>query len=200
MEKELSKKVFIWIKELRVPFFTCTIVPVFLGATVAWYKMSIFNPVLFSLTLLGTLSIHAGSNMIDDYLDHKSGCDSHLQYENLESTFFGGSRILVEGKLKPKNVYKASILTLAIGGVIGAFLTILRGWEIIILGGIGMFSGYFHAKHISTRGLGELSLFLNFGPLIVLGSYFVQVQKFGIEPLLASLPIGILMFCILLIN
>lgn len=200
MTKDPSEKVIIWIKELRTPFFTCTIVPVNLGATVAWYETRIFDLELFALTLIGMLAIHAGSNMIDDYFDYESGADKHPIYGRLESPFFGGSGVLVDGELEPYQVRHASIISFLFGGMIGVYLALVRGWEILVIGIIGVLLGYFHAKHVSRRGLGEFSLFLNFGPLPVLGSFFVQTQIFAVGPLLASLPIGILMFCILLIN
>jgi len=200
MTMDNSKKVIIWIKELRTPFFTCTIVPVTLGTMIAWYEIGIFDLELFALTLIGMIAIHAGSNMIDDYFDYESGADRHPIYDRLESPFFGGSGVLVDGELKPEQVRYASLILFLLGGIIGGYLAIVRGLMILIIGVIGSLFGYFHAKHISARGLGEFSLFLNFGPLPVLGSFFVQTQIFSIGPFLASIPIGILMFCMLLIN
>ncbi len=189
-----------WIRELRAPFFTCTIVPVMLGTAVAWFSTGSFNPIHFLLVMVGTISIHAGANMVDDYFDYQSGCDLHPIYDELDSQFFGGSRILTEGKLKPKSVYYASVLSFLFGALIGIYFVFKFGWPILVLGVTGILFGYFHVNYVYKWGLAEFSLFLNFGPLITVGSYFVQTGKMTIMPWIASIPIGLLMACILLIN
>ncbi len=190
----------IWIMEFRIQFFTCSVLPVLLGVMVALNRTGVLRMELLSLTLIGIIAIHAASNMIDDYFDYVSGADEHPIYERLDSPFFGGSGMISEGKLGPEEVRRASVVLFAFGSVIGVYLALARGWEILALGITGILFGYFHAKHISTRGLGEFSMFLNFGPLIALGSYYVQSGEFAIGPIVASLPIGIAMFCMLLVN
>lgn len=193
-------KISVWIRELRAPFFTCTLVPVLLGTAVAWYYTGSFNLIFFLLALIGITAIHAGANMIDDYFDYKSGCDTNPIYDELDSPFFGGSRMLAEGKLKPKEVYIASIIAFAIGSLIGLYFVYSTGWPVLLLGAIGMFFAYFHVTHVCKWGLAEFSLFFNFGPLITLGAYYVQTQQIAVEPLVASMPIGLIMACMLLIN
>ena len=193
-------KVFIWIRELRAPFFAATIVPVLLGATIAWYKFGVFNVIHFVLALVAALCLHAGTNMVNDYFDYKSGCDSHPIYQRFWAPFFGGSRLLPEGVLKPHDVYIAAIVSFGLGGAIGVFLALKAGWIVILFGITGMLSGYFYVKHLSTRGVGEFFVGLNFGPLMAVGSYYVQVQTFTTEPLVASIPIGLLIANVLWIN
>lgn len=189
-----------WIKELKVQFFTATIVPVVLGAAVAWSLRGVFNVMYFALSLIGALCLHAGTNMINDYFDFKSGCDLHPMYKEFWAPFFGGSRLLPEGTLNPKDVYIASLLSFGLGGVIGVFLALERGWILLLLGVIGILSGYFYTTQLATRGLGEFFVGLNFGPLMVLGSYYVQAQMLTIEPLAASIPVGLLIADVLWIN
>ena len=190
----------VWIKELRAPFFTATIVPVLLGATLAWYRVGMFNTIRFMLTLVAALCLHAGTNMINDYFDYKSGCDLHSTYQEFWAPFFGGSRLLPEGVLKSRDVYFAALLSFGLGSILGVFLALETGWIIILLGVVGLISGYFYVTHLSNRGLGEFFLFFNFGPLMVLGSYYVQTQMFSAEPIVASIPIGLLIANVLWIN
>jgi len=192
--------VIVWIRELRAPFFTATVVPVMLGATVAWYRLGVFNPTRFVLTLTAALCLHAGTNMINDYFDYKSGCDLHPMYQEFWAPFFGGSRLLPEGVLKPRDVYVAALLSFGLSGAIGILLALETGWIIILLGAVGVLSGYFYVTHLSRRGVGEFFVGLNFGPLMVTGSYYVQVQTFAAEPLVASIPIGLLIADVLWIN
>jgi len=200
VSKRSSVKPIIWMRELRAPFFTATIVPVLLGATMAWYRAGVFNVTHFMLTLIAALCLHAGTNMINDYFDYKSGCDLHPMYQEFSAPFFGGSRILPEGALNPRNVYIAALVSFGLGGAIGVFLAFEAGWIIILLGVIGVLSGYFYVTHLSTRGVGEFFVGLNFGPLMVIGSYYVQLQTFSAEPLVASIPIGLLIAGVLWIN
>lgn len=190
----------VWIKELRAPFFTATFVPVALGATIAWNLLRVFNATYFMLTLIAALCLHAGTNMINDYFDFKSGCDLHPIYKEFWAPFFGGSRLLPENMLNPRDVYIASLLSFALGGIIGVYLALERGLVILLFGVAGVLSGYFYVTHLATRGVGEFFVSLNFGPLMVLGSYYVQAQMIALEPLVASIPVGLLIADVLWIN
>jgi len=191
-------KLVIWIKELRAPFFTATIVPVTLGATIAWSSLGMFNASHFVLTLIAALCLHAGTNMTNDYFDFKSGCD--IVNKEFVSPFTGGSRLLPEGVLKPRDVHVAALLSFSLASIIGVYLAFDRGWIILLLGVIGILSGYFYTTQLATRVVGEFFVGLNFGPLVVLGSYYVQAQRLSLEPLVASLPIGFLIANVLWIN
>jgi 1,4-dihydroxy-2-naphthoate octaprenyltransferase len=190
----------LWLRELRAPFFTATIVPVLIGAAVACSDSSVVDLPLLSLTLLAALCLHAGSNMANDYYDYLSGCDTHPQYEEFSAPFFGGSRLLPEGLIQARDVHRASLLAIGIGIAIGLYLVWKAGWPILVLGLIGVFSGYLYVTLLAPRGLGEVSVFLNFGPLMVLGSQFVQVGRFSFEALLVSIPVGVFIAAVLWIN
>lgn len=200
MGKSYFKKLKIWITELRAPFFSCTLVPVFLGAAVAWSQYELFDPVLFALTLVATLLVHAGANMVDDYFDYKIGSDRHQIYKSLQSPFFGGSRVLNRGLLQPWSVFIASIIAFSTGGLLGLYLAIRSSLLVLLLGFVGLIFGYYHVTVFSRLGMGEFSLFLNFGPLIAAGSYLVQTGVVEIAPFIASVPVGILMAALLLVN
>jgi len=59
----------------RPPFFTATIVPTIFGAVFAWHETTSFDTLLFILTLMGVLFLHAGTNVVNDYFDYRSGTD-----------------------------------------------------------------------------------------------------------------------------
>lgn len=189
-----------WIKALRAPFFTASIVPVVLGGSIAWSLEGAFNPFYFVLTLVGVVCLHAGANLANDYFDFKSGCDVITR----ELTpFNGGSRVLPEKMLTPQSVYTASMIFFVAGGMIGFYLAFRVGWIILLLGIIGLLSGYLYSApplYLVSRGVGEFLVGINFGPLVVLGTYYVQVQRFALEPLVASLPVGFLIVAVLYIN
>lgn len=187
-----------WLKELRAPFFTAVLIPVLLGATVAWSSLGAFNVVYFLLSLIGAVCVNAGTNLANDYFDYKSGCD--LVNTDFSSPFSGGSGLLPRGVLSPRKVYIASLVFFLFAGIIGIFLALARGWVIVVLGLIGVFSGYFYTTQVAPRGIGEFIVGLNCGPLVVLGSYYVQVQTIALEPIVASIPLGILILEVLWIN
>jgi len=194
----LARSLKTWIRLARIPFLTGTIVPVALGAAVAWLSVRAFNPVLFILTLLGAMCLHLGANIINDYFDFKSGCDA-INVEGI-SPISGGSRVLLENLIKPKTAYLIALTLFGIASIVGIALSVVVGWGVLLLGVIGIISGYFYVSHLAPRGVGELIVGLNFGPLMVLGSSYVQTQRFTFDALIASIPVGLLITAILWIN
>lgn len=188
----------LWAKELRAPFFTAVILPVSLGAVVAWFSLRVFDLLYFVLSLIGMICINAGTNMANDYFDYKSGCD--LDKKDFNSPFSGGSGLLPAGLLDPKKVYMASMIFFGFAGLIGAYLTLTRGWIIAVFGLIGVISGYFYTTKLAPRGIGETIVGFNCGPLAVAGSYYVQTQTIALQAVVASISLGILVLAILWVN
>lgn len=188
----------VWIKALRAPFFTAVLIPVLLGTVVAWFSLGVFNLTYLVLSLVGVVCVNAGTNLANDYFDHKSGCD--LADTDFSSPFSGGSGLLPKGILTPREVYIASLGFFVLAGLVGGFLALTRGWVIVALGLIGVFSGYFYTTQLAPRGIGEFIVGVNCGPLVGIGSYYVQTQTIALEPIVASIPIGILILGVLWIN
>lgn len=191
----------LWIVKTRAPFFTATVVPVCLGAAVAWVATGTFHVGYFVLTLLGALCLQAGTNMTNDYFDHTWGSDEiNTEFAN---PFTGGSRLIQMGLVRPEVYLREGLLFFAAGSLIGVILWLTRGPWVLWLGLIGLFSGYFYTApplRLAGTGLGELLIGLNFGPLMVLGSYYTLTQKVSWEPVLASLPVGLLIALVVWIN
>lgn len=191
----------VWIKALRAPFFTATVIPVVLGATLAWHDSSLLNWQKFWLTLIGVVLIHAGANMINDYFDHKSGCD---EINSNFTPFSGGSRVIQDKQFTARKVFFAAILCFTVGGIIGLYLNYLSASNVVlILGIIGVFLGFFYTVKISRivyGGLGELAVGVGCGLLIVVGTYYVQLRQLPLKVFLVSLPISILIALVLFIN
>jgi len=175
--------------------------PMVLGAAVAWYEGYPFLGGYFLLTLLGAVLLHAGTNLANDYYDHKSGADD-INTEFVRP-FTGGSRMIQRGLLSPKAIHRGALVCFALGALIGIYLALSRGPLIWIFGIIGIISGYFYTTPIffwAARGIGELLVGLNFGVLITLGSYYVQTQTLSWAAFWTSLPLAILILLVLFIN
>jgi len=185
---------------MRAPFFTATIIPTVFGAAFAWHESSLFDTPLFLLTLLGVLCLHAGTNIVNDYFDYKSGTD---RINKNRSPFNGGSPFVVGGILTPKQVYRAAMALFATGAIIGIILALSTSLLIIPLGVIGIGFGYCYTApkvHLAARGVGEIAVGLGFGPLIVAGTYLVMTGELTWLPFIAGLPIGLLIGLVLFIN
>jgi 1,4-dihydroxy-2-naphthoate octaprenyltransferase len=187
--------------ELRATFLTATIVSIVLGASIAWARNGVFEIGFFVLSLVAGAFLHLGTNVANDYFDHKSGGDA-INKEFVRP-FSGGSRMIQKGLLTPREVlFEASIL-LIIGIAVGFYLALNRGLFVLVLGLFGLFSGIFYASppfKLANRGVGEVFVGLNFGVLITIGAYFVQTQTLNVEPLVASIPVALLIFSVVYIN
>jgi len=191
----------LYAAELRAPFFTASIVPISLGAAVAWAGGAGFSWSLFILTLAGGLLLHGGTNVANDYFDHLNRNDE------VNRDFFhpltGGSRLIQRGLLAPREVIIESLVLFCLAALIGIYLVKERGLVILWLGLFGALSGFFYSAPplaLVNRGLGEILIGLNFGILMTIGSYYVQAGRIAWEPALAAVPVAIMIVLVVYIN
>ncbi len=157
-----------------------------------------FSWAYYLLTLVAGVFMHAATNLINDYYDVKSGVD----FKGV-STGIYRPHPLLEDKLTSQQVMTEAIVLYAVATGIGLYLAASRGWPLLTIGMIGVFASItytappFKYKYIA---LGELSVFLMWGPLMVLGSYFIQSQAFSSSAVFISIPFGILVALVLLAN
>jgi len=199
----IKEKLKLWIKAVRAPFFTATIIPILLGTAIAWSETNVMHWGLFILTLLGGVLIHAGVNLINDYYDHRSRND---WVNETPTPFSGGSRVIQNQSIKPAHILYTALICFGLGAIIGLLLNfMLDGTTLIVIGVIGILLGFFYTAtpvKIGYRGygLGELSVGLGFGPLMVLGSYYVQSAELSWYVFWASIPVMILIALVVYIN
>ncbi|MBI4361581.1 MAG: 1,4-dihydroxy-2-naphthoate octaprenyltransferase [Euryarchaeota archaeon] len=190
----------VWLRELRLPFLTLSTVLVVLGAVAGWALGGRFDPLLFLLTLGGIGFIHLGTNVVNDYFDYLGGTDN---VNRTPTPFSGGSRVIQEKLLPPREVYRGALVFFSIGSAMGLLLAYLRGWPVLALGllGVGLAFSYTYPRvNLAGRGLGEFAVGLGFGPLIVGGSYYVQTQRFDPAAWLAGAVMGLLVAAVLWVN
>jgi len=157
-----------------------------------------FSWAYFLITLLGTVLLHAATNLINDYYDVKSGVDTQEV-----STAQYRPHPLVEGKLKAEHVRNAAAILYVLSTGIGIYLAATRGWALLWIGLIGAFASLTYTApplKYKYSALGEISVFLMWGPLMVSGAYFVQRQTFSEDAFWISLPFGALVALVLLAN
>ncbi|MDE1866885.1 MAG: prenyltransferase [Thaumarchaeota archaeon] len=184
-----------WLRAVRIRFLLASVISVFLGAVINWWQNTTINLEFFVLTLVGVIALHASVDLLNDYWDYKRKIDT----ETKRTKFSGGTGVLPEGLLKPSEVYRAGIILLIIGSVIGAYFVFERGVIIAIILGFAVISIYFYSTRIVDSGLGEVFVAIK-GAMIVLGTYFVQASHITTEPMLAGAVSGILSSTILFVN
>ena len=188
-------KIFTWMVIMRLPFLSATFVPIFAGAAVTSMLGQDVSWGWLLLTLLAGSLLHIGTNTSNDYFDHISGTDAR-NYNYSNKGLNGGSRSIQMGLISPKGILTVAIIAFTLSAVVGIPLIIKSGLSILWLGLIGFFSGLFYTappfKFSSRKGMGELLIGLNFGPLMVAGSALVQTGQLLPEAFLAGIPIGFL--------
>jgi 1,4-dihydroxy-2-naphthoate octaprenyltransferase len=200
---DLMTKIFSWVVIMRLPFLSATLVPIFVGAAIAKFAGYSIEWGWLALTALGGSLLQIGTNTSNDYFDHVSGTDE-INYNYSNVGLNGGGRGIQMGLISAKGMLKLAIVTFGLSAVVGVPLIQKAGFPILWLGLIGFLSGLFYTappfKFSSRKGLGELIIGLNFGPLMVAGSALVQTGKLLPEAFLIGIPIGLLISAVVYVN
>ncbi|MBN1833672.1 MAG: prenyltransferase [Deltaproteobacteria bacterium] len=185
----------LWIKETRPQFLSLSVVLAFLGTAIAWYHGPI-NIGYALLAGLGLMLTHGSVNAINDYFDYKSGID----FNTRRTPFSGGSGLIPERKLPLKQALGVGVMTFLIAMGIGIFFVIFKGRQLIPLLVIAGLCLVFYTPVILRTPWPEWSPGFGLGILPILGFYFVQAGRYDWMVLIASVPSGILVHNLLLLN
>ena len=191
----------IWWRAIRYHFTPASVYPVCIGAVVSWARYNMFSLWYFSLLLGAVVLNHIALNMTDDYFDYRHSVDQVKPNE--KNPYAGGSGTLTEGLITLKAMFAVFTLLYIIVILIGLYLTSELGLLILMFWAIGIFSSIFYTAppiKFSHHGFGEIGLFLNFGPVLGLLSFFVQARMITLEALVTTLPCGIMLFSMIIIN
>ncbi len=193
-EPRFRRFIRIWWMATRPFSFTASITPVVLGAVLAGYDGA-WNWFLFAVTLVGSVAIHAGTNLINDYYDWQKGTDTP---ESL-----GPNRALQDGMLTIRQVFWGGVFCFVLGSSLGLYLVATRGLLILWLGIFSVLAGWFYTAGpaaFAYTGLGEVIVFVFMGPVMVVGSYYVLAQTVPPRAIWLSIPIGLMVAAILHAN
>jgi 1,4-dihydroxy-2-naphthoate octaprenyltransferase len=203
MESTRPAPALVWLRGMRAPFFSASVVPVLVGGAAAYFATRLFHWGYFLVTLLGMVALHAAANMINDYFDYKSGCDPN---NPARTVFNGGSNVITDGLMTERTMRVGIVVAYAIGIACGLFLAAAmgaQGWVVVLLGVVGVAISYTYTAPrllLAGRGVGEVGIALCFGLLAVQGTAFVQAGAFTWTGLFASVPVAGLIVAILWIN
>ena len=184
-----------WLRVIRVRFLLSSVIAVSVGLTINWWQTNQIDFLHALLTFGGVLVLHASVDLLNDYWDYKRGIDLQTQRTKLS----GGTGVLPEGLLKPSQVYKAGVLFLVIGSLIGSYFIIIDGIIIAILLVFAVLSIYFYSTKIVDLGLAEFFVAVK-GTVIVLGTYFIQSSQITAPSIMGGIAVGVLSSLVLFIT
>ena len=181
----------IWVDGARPRTLPAAIAPVLVATALAGDS---FNPLTALLALIVSLSLQIGVNYANDYSDGIRGTDNDR---------IGPSRITAGGLAKPIQVKSAAFISFGVAAVAGLGLAITTSWWLIAVGAISIAAawGYTGGKNpYGYMGLGELFVFIFFGLVATVGSFYVQADEITGKSILAGVIVGSLACAILVIN
>jgi 1,4-dihydroxy-2-naphthoate octaprenyltransferase len=188
-------KLKIWFLETRPQFLLLSVVLAFLGTCIAWYD-GFFHLGYALLAFVGLLLAHISVNVLNDYFDYRSGIDLATQ----RTPFSGGSGILPATLLKPRQVFWLGLSSFLLAIPIGVYFVLARGWLLLPLLLIAAICVLLYTPAILKLRWPEWAPGLGLGALPILGVYFVQTSVYTLPVLIASIPSGILVHNLLLLN
>ncbi|KQC09180.1 MAG: hypothetical protein APR62_03005 [Smithella sp. SDB] len=197
----IRQSLMVWWIALRYHFTPSSFLPAIPGGVAAWTLTGFFNQWFFFLAVLGVTLNHIALNLTDDYFDYHASVDRH-NYVNA-NPYSGGSGTLTGGKIKHAHMKMVFVMAYLATIVIGLYLCAIQTWWILAFGLLGMGSSYFYTAppiRYGYRGLGEISQLINFSFTIGMGAYVVQTVSFSWEAFWVLLPLGFMMFAMIIIN
>jgi 1,4-dihydroxy-2-naphthoate octaprenyltransferase len=172
----------IYVKAMRLPFLTGSLIPVILAAALSLQHGSVDVGRLI-LTLLGVGCLHLGANLINDYYDD--------------------SRVIQDELMDAKTVWGMAMGFFVLGTAAGVWLALTGRPFVVVIGLMGFLAGYLYSAapvSLMSRGLGEITIFLAFGPLITWGTYYVMTGLLTWEAFTLGIPLGFLITAVIWIN
>ncbi len=183
-----------WWLAVRPATLTASAAPVLVGTGAAWAEGAFAaGPAIAAL--LGASLLQVGANFANDVFDFERGADT--------ADRLGPQRATQQGWISAAQMKRAMWLAFAGATAVGLYLTYVAGWPVLALGLLSIAAAYLYTggpRPYGYLGLGDLAVFLFFGPGAVVGTYFVQAQSIAILPVFASIPIGALATAILVVN
>ena len=184
----------IWLMAARPRTLPAAVAPVLVGTALAGFA-HVFHPLRFLAALIGAIFIQVGTNLSNDYSDARRGADTEDR--------LGPVRVTAGGLVPPRQVLIATYASFGVAVLAGIYLIAVAGWELLLVGAASILAGVLYTggpRPYGYEGLGELFVFLFFGIVAVVGSFFVQTTHLHWEAFALAVPVGLLASAILVVN
>src|SRR5205807_3022886 len=184
----------LWLVAARPRTLPAAVAPVLVGTSLAGLEDR-FHPLRFACALIGSVFIQIGTNLANDYSDARRGADTEDR--------LGPVRVTAGGLMPPRRVLVGTWTAFGIAVAAGLYLAAVAGWALLLVGVASIAAGVLYTggpRPYGYEGFGELFVFLFFGLVAVVGSYYVQTEKLRWEAFALAVPIGLLAAAILVVN
>ncbi len=179
----------LWFRATRFHMVISGSSPIFVATAFAFYTHRVFNWWLFLLTWIAMTAVLVSTDLLNDYYDHVLKADD---LNPVTTPFSGGSRVIQEGLIAEKTIFRVSIALLVFASIIGLYLNfVLDGVTILLLGLLGFFLVFFYTAppvKLCYRGFGEIAQAIGYGPVMLFGAYFVQTRVLDPAIMLFAIP------------
>jgi 1,4-dihydroxy-2-naphthoate octaprenyltransferase len=184
----------LWLVAARPRTLPAAVAPVLVGTALAGSEGT-FRALPFVAALVGSVFIQIGTNLSNDYSDARRGADTEDR--------LGPVRVTAGGLMPPRRVLIGTYIAFGVAVAAGLYLAAVAGWELLVVGAASILAGVLYTggpRPYGYEGLGELFVFLFFGIVAVVGSYFVQTEELRWEAFALAVPVGLLAAAILVVN
>lgn len=185
----------LWLAAVRPRTLTIAVVPVLVGAGLAYSLTHTLHLVPLAATLLGATLIQAGTNLWNDVSDALCGGDQPMRQ--------GPPRVTALGWATAQRVRRAALLSFAGAGLVGLYLAMVGGWPVLALGLASLAAGWGYSagpRPISYTCLGELFVLAFFGVGAVVGTVWLQMHAMPPEIWPLGLAMGLPAAAVLMVN
>jgi 1,4-dihydroxy-2-naphthoate polyprenyltransferase len=184
-----------WLLASRPATLPAAAVPVFVGVGAAISEGATLRPLVFAVTLVCALLIQIGTNFANDYSDFHRGADHEGR--------LGPVRVTQSGLITQAGVRRGVFIAFGAAVLLGLWLAWIGGWPIILIGVLSILSGLAYTGGpfpFGYYGFGDLFVFVFFGLIAVTGTAFLQTGAWSQLALVLSVPVGLLVTNILVVN
>jgi 1,4-dihydroxy-2-naphthoate octaprenyltransferase len=193
--QKIKKIVFLWSRAIRIKFLLASVIAVTNGIAISYWKTGHIDFGYALLTYFGIMCLHISVDLLNDYSDFKRGIDTNTK----RTKYSGGTGVIPENLINSRMIYCVGIIFLIMGGLTGLYFVTTKGIIILILLIFAIISIYFYSTNIVNAGLGELFVAIK-GCMIVLGSYYIQVDAIELTSVYVGIIIGLLSAVVLLVT
>ncbi|MGH8069430.1 MAG: 1,4-dihydroxy-2-naphthoate octaprenyltransferase [Candidatus Entotheonellia bacterium] len=183
-----------WFWAIRPFTLPASVVPVLVGTALA-FRDGHFDGLRLVLTLVGSVLVQIGTNLVDEYTDHeKVGSQGKL---------LAPYKVIALGLLSPQAVRAGAVLSFGVATVIGLYLVLVTSWALVFFCAASLLVAYSYSAGplpLGNIGLGQPLVFVFMGLLMVMATYYVQTATLTSQTWLAAVPVACLVTAILVVN
>jgi 1,4-dihydroxy-2-naphthoate octaprenyltransferase len=184
----------IWFQAIRFFSFTASVIPILVGSAFALIDRQLSVQLLL-LMIGASIACHAGANLANDYFDHVKGVDT--------TESLGPSKVIQQGLLTPAQVKRGMNVSFGIATILGLIIVAESSWIVLLLALLSLGAAFFYTggpKPLGYIALGEVTVFIFMGPVMIGGAYFVHTGEITWEVLVTSIAVASLVADILHAN